>query len=40
MLTGILLRNDYFLKIYWDNIFLFFKIDFLYHHIKIIQKNI
>jgi len=43
MLTIILIRNSYFL-IYFKNkyieiiYFLFFKIYFLYHHIKIIQK--
>jgi len=44
MLVIILLRNDYFLKYFLKtNIlrlyFLFFKIYFLCHHIKIIQKH-
>jgi hypothetical protein len=44
ILVIILLRNVYFLKYcfkknYSDNIFLFVKINFLYHHIKIIQKH-
>jgi hypothetical protein len=40
MLTIILIRNGYFFNIYIEIIyFLFFKIYFLYHHIKIIQKH-
>ena len=44
MLVIILLHNVYFLKYcflknYSDNIFLFVKIDVLYHRIKIIQKH-